>query len=140
MTRPLAGLAALLLVLPVRAEDKKPEPATIAHVELTGDLDEAPVGESAFGGSADENLKQKLDRIAKAKADPKVKALILDLHDLKLGVFGFGKVDEVRGAIADFRKSRQEGLCLPRRDRRARLPDRLRLRPGDRPRGRRRSG
>ena len=105
MTRPLAGLAALLLVLPVRAEDKKPEPATIAHIELTGDLDEAPVGESTFGSSTGENLKQKLDRIAKAKADPKVKALILDLHDLKLGVFGFGKVAEVRGAVADFRKS-----------------------------------
>jgi protease-4 len=111
MTRPLAGFVALLLVLPIRAEDKKPEPATIAHVELTGDLDEAPVGESAFGGSTDENLKQKLDRIAKAKADPKVKALILDLHGLELGVFGFGKVAEVRGAVADFRKSGKKVYC-----------------------------
>jgi protease IV len=94
----------LAVVAPTRAEDKK-EPPVIAHVALSGDLDEAPAGESAFGGSAGENLRQKLDRIAKAKADPKVKALLLELHDLKLGLFGFGKVQEVRGAIADFRKS-----------------------------------
>jgi len=88
----------------VRADDKK-EPLVIAHVALTGDLDESPVAESAFGGSSAENLKQTLDRIAKAKADVKVKALLLDIHDLKLGLFGFGKVEEVRHAVADFRKS-----------------------------------
>ena len=71
----------------------------------SGDLDEAPAGESALGGSAGENLRQNLDRIARAKADPKVKALVLEVHDLQLGLFGFGKVQEVRGAIADFRKS-----------------------------------
>jgi protease IV len=87
-----------------RADDKK-ESRIIAHVALSGDLDEAPVGESSFGGSAGESLKQKLDRIAKAKTDPKVKALLVDIYDLKLGLFGFGKVQEVRGAIADFRKS-----------------------------------
>jgi protease-4 len=90
--------------LAVRAEDKK-EPPVIAHVALSGDLDEAPVAESAFGGSSAENLKQILDRIAKAKADGKVKALVLDIHDLKLGLFGFGKVEEVRRAVADFRKA-----------------------------------
>ena len=88
--------------VPARAEDKAP---VIAHVALSGDLDEAPVGESALGGPSGENLRQKLDRIAKAKADPNVKALLLDIHDLKLGLFGFGKVHEVRGAVADFRKS-----------------------------------
>jgi protease-4 len=97
----VVGLAA---AVPARADDKKESPV-IAHVGLSGDLDEAPVAESAFGGSSSENLKQTLDRIAKAKADPKVKALLLDIHDLKLGLFGFGKVEEVRHAIADFQKS-----------------------------------
>jgi protease-4 len=95
------------------AEEKKKdvEPPVIAHVVLSGDLDEAPAGESTFGGTADENLKQKLDRIAKAKADPKVKALLVEIHDLELGLFGFGKVGEVRGAIADFKKSGKKAFA-----------------------------
>ena len=101
--------AAVVLALAVPAaradEEKKDDKPVVAHIVLTGDLDEAPVGESPFGGVAGENLKQKLDRIAKAKKDPKVKALLLEIHDLKLGLFGFGKVDEVRAALADFRKS-----------------------------------
>jgi protease-4 len=99
-----AVVIGLAVAIPVRAEAKS-EPPVIAQVALSGDLDEAPVAESAFGGSSAENLKQTLDRIAKAKADAKVKALLLDIHDLKLGLFGFGKVEEVRHAIADFRKS-----------------------------------
>ncbi|HJZ90350.1 MAG TPA: signal peptide peptidase SppA [Gemmataceae bacterium] len=92
--------------VPARAADeKKDEKALIAHVALSGDLDEAPAGESIFGSDPGQNLKQKLDRIAKAKTDAKVKALLIELHDLKLGLFGFGKVNEVRAAIADFRKS-----------------------------------
>jgi protease IV len=92
--------------VPARAADeKKDEKGLIAHVALTGDLDEAPAGESIFGSDSGQNLKQKLDRIAKAKTDAKVKALLIELHDLKLGLFGFGKVNEVRAAIADFRKS-----------------------------------
>src|SRR5262249_42013749 len=92
--------------VPARAADeKKDEKALIAHVALSGDLDEAPAGESIFGSDPGQNLKQKLDRIAKAKTDAKVKRLLIELHDLKVGLFGFGKVNEVRAAIADFRKS-----------------------------------
>src|SRR5437764_13302130 len=87
------------VVVPARGDNKREAPV-VAHVALSGDLDEAPAGESALGGSAGENLRQKLDRIARAKADPKVKALVLEVHDLQLGLFGFGKVQEVRGAIA----------------------------------------
>src|SRR5262249_28771021 len=75
--------------VPARAADeKKDEKALIAHVALSGDLDEAPAGESIFGSDPGQNLKQKLDRIAKAKTDAKVKALLIELHDLKLGLFG----------------------------------------------------
>src|SRR5262245_57102349 len=58
--------------VPARAaDDKKDEKGLIAHVALTGDLDEAPAGESIFGSDPGQNLKQKLDRIARAKSDPK---------------------------------------------------------------------
>ena len=108
MTSRQVWCAAVLLAAAVpvwAADEKKDEKPVIAHVALTGDLDESPVGESMFGSAPGENLKQTLDRIARAKADPKVKALLLEIHDLELGLFGFGKVNEVRGAVADFRKS-----------------------------------
>ena len=85
------------------AEDKKPaEPPVpqIAHMTLTGDFDEAPVsGESLFGPPS-ENMTMKLERIRKAGADERVKALYLQIHDLEVG---FGKLNEIRRAIADFR-------------------------------------
>jgi protease IV len=86
-------------------DKKKDDVPVVAHIRLSGDLDEAPPGESLFGSSSNENLKMQLDRIAKAKADPKVKALFLELHGLKLGLFSFGKIHEVRQAVAEFRKS-----------------------------------
>src|SRR5262245_5322973 len=111
-SRPLWSLVIVLTAVanPLRAADEKKDgkPADkplIAHVALSGDLDEAPAGDSPFGSSTAENLKQKLDRIAKAKADPKVKALLLEIDGLELGLFGFGKVNEVRAAVADFRKA-----------------------------------
>src|SRR5262245_60384753 len=93
------------------ADDEKKDKKTtdknkpvIAHIRLSGDLDEAPIGEGLLG-AVGENLSMKLDRIKKAKNDPNVKALLVELEGLNLGLFGFGKVGEVRQAIADFRKS-----------------------------------
>src|SRR5690348_8064919 len=54
--------------------DEKPEGkvARVAHIKLSGDLDESPVpGESLFGAPP-ENLKIKLDRIRKAAKDDRV--------------------------------------------------------------------
>ena len=103
----LVVVGSLAITFPVVAADHKKEPPLIAHISLSGDLDESPTGDasSLLASEPEENLKQKLDRIAKAKADPKVKALLLEIHDLELGLFSFGKVNEVRAAIADFRKS-----------------------------------
>ena len=108
------ALAALLLtfgIAPLTAAEEKPakkekksDKPIVAHLVLKGDLDESPSGESPFGGSS-ESLRQKLERIQKAKNDPKVKALLIEIEDLNLGLFGFGKVEEVRQAILDFRKS-----------------------------------
>ncbi len=112
--RLLFGIAtALFVVVPVRAEDKKKDnksSSLIAHIKISGGLDEAPVGESLFGGSS-ENLKMKLDRIKKAKKDPNVKALLVELEGLEFGLFSFGKIDEVRRAIADFRESGKKTYC-----------------------------
>jgi len=109
MTRLGLSIAfALIFAAPMSAadkKDKKESPPTIAHIELSGDLDESPVAESLLGGAGGESLRMKLDRIAKAKADPLVKGLLIEIKDLSFGVFSFGKIEEVRAAIADFRKS-----------------------------------
>lgn len=95
------------------ADEKKDKPKgdpVIAHIKLSGDLDETPEGDSPFGASA-ENLKARLDRIKKAKKDPAVKALLLHLEGLEFGLFSFGKIEEVRRAVADFRASGKKAYC-----------------------------
>lgn len=92
-------------------KDKDKAAPILAHIKLSGDLDEAPIGESLFGGMGAENLRMKLDRIKKAKKDANVKALLLHVEGLEFGLFSFGKVDEVRRAIADFRSSGKKVYC-----------------------------
>ena len=81
-------------------KDKKDTSPLIAHVKLSGALDEAPVASDPLFGGGSENFKSKLDRIAKAKADSQVKALFLEFNNLAIG---FGKLDELRRAVADFK-------------------------------------
>ena len=82
--------------------DDKPEGkvARVAHIKLSGDLDESPVPAESLFGTPPENLRIKLDRIKKAAKDDRISALYVELKDLEVG---FGKVHEIRRAIADFR-------------------------------------
>jgi protease IV len=111
--RPAPVLAALLLLAapallfaddedaPKKTKKDKPKSeAVVAHIRLAGDLDETPTATDPLFGSTSESLKTKLDRLAKAKADANVKAVVLQLNDLKIG---WGKLDELRKAIADVR-------------------------------------
>lgn len=84
-----------------KKEDGKDEPssARIAHIKLSGSLDESPVADSLFGPPG-ENLRMKLDRIRKAAKDERIKGLYLDIKSLSIG---FGKLNELRTAIAEFR-------------------------------------
>lgn len=94
---------------PKKGKDKKESGPQIAHIKLSGDLDEAPtLPEPIFGGAGGESLKTKLERIAKAKKDDNVKALYLEFGGLSIG---FGKVDELRQAIADFKQSGKKVYC-----------------------------
>jgi protease-4 len=92
--------AVLILAGPSRADDAKP--AHVAHIKLTGDLDESPPPLDPLLGLGGENFKAKLDRIKKAKKDAAVQALYLQIEGLGIG---WGKVDELTKAIADFRQS-----------------------------------
>ena len=81
--------------------DVKPEKVTpkVAHIKLSGSFDEAPGSEPLFGPPS-ENLLAKIERIKKAAKDPEVKALYLQIGSLEVG---FGKLNELRKAVADFR-------------------------------------
>ncbi len=104
---------ALLLVPAVAAAQepkKKDDPAPIprvAHVLLGGSLEEGAPAEGPFGGGS-ETLRQKIDRIKKAAKDKNVSALYLHLDDLSVG---FGKVHELRRAVADFRATGKKAFA-----------------------------
>lgn len=104
---PLALCAWLTGVLITGADEpKKPDTtkatATVAHIKLSGSLDEAPVNDELPFGNVAENFKAKLARIQKAKNDTAVKAIYLHLDGLGIG---WAKVDDLSRALADFRSS-----------------------------------
>jgi protease-4 len=96
----LALLAAAATARPLHAAEHTT--ATLAHIRLSGELSEAPVVSDPFFGTTQENFKSKLDRIKKAKGDSSVQGLLLQIEGLEVG---WGKVHELRQAVADFRKS-----------------------------------
>ncbi len=96
---PLVALVAFVATAPVRAANPL---MTIAHIKLSGDLDEAPVISDPFSSGSSENFKTKLDRIKKAKTDKTIKGLYLYIDNVGIG---WAKLDELTRALADFRKS-----------------------------------
>jgi protease-4 len=91
-----------------RAEDTKTT-ASLAHIKLSGSLDESPPSADPLFGGSSENFKTKLDRIKKAKTDKDIKALYLQLDGLGVG---WAKIDELSRAIADFRTSGKKAFAF----------------------------
>lgn len=90
-------------------EPAKKTTATVAHIKLSGDLSEAPVPDETLFGPPQENLLIKLSRIKKAAKDDKIAALYVELGSLDGA--GLGKINEVRQAILDFRKSGKKAFA-----------------------------
>ncbi len=99
---------ALLAVAGSRLRAAEPPAVTIAHIRLSGTLDEAPAAEDPLFGHGGENLRMKLERIKKARDDKSVKALYLEIDGIEAG---WGKLDELRRAVADFRKSGKKAFA-----------------------------
>lgn len=85
-------------------DDASPLPR-VAHVKLNGGLDEGASDDEPLAGGG---LRDTLDRIRKAAKDDKVKALYLELGALDVG---FGKVNELRRAVADFRAAGKKAFA-----------------------------
>jgi protease-4 len=103
---------ALLLPVPARADkDKEKKPAEkpaekktvkIAHIKLSGSMTEKAPTVDPLLGNIGETFKDRLDRIKKAGADKEVGALLLEIDGVTAG---WGKLNELRQAIAGFRKT-----------------------------------
>jgi protease-4 len=99
----LAGVLALGLSGSVRADEgTEKKVAQVAHIHLSGDLEERAPAADAFGGALGESFRTKLDRLKRAAADKEIKALVLEIDGLALG---WGKVEELTRAIKEFRQS-----------------------------------
>jgi len=100
----LAMLGVALAGLSVRADEPKTDKKTVslAHIKLSGSLDEAPPSADPLFGGIGENFKTKIDRIKKARRDANIHALYLQIDNASLG---WAKLDELSRTIADFRKS-----------------------------------
>lgn len=85
-----------------KKDEKKPAGAKVAHIKLSGKFDESPVSEDTLFGPPQENLNSKLNRIRKAAKDADVKTIYFELGEVEVG---FGKLNELKRAIADARKA-----------------------------------
>lgn len=102
------GLAALILFTAATRAEEPVKSATVAHIKLSGAPSEsASAGDSLFGGGG-ETFKIKLDRIKKARDDKDVRAIYFQLDELDVG---WGKVDELRRAIRDFRATGKKAFA-----------------------------
>ena len=107
----MALLIGLTLPLLARADDKvapkdnekpkeKPKPALIAHIKLSGSLEESAPSSDAFLGSLSENFKSRIDRLKKVGNDKTVSAVLLEIDGVSAG---WGKLHELRSAITKLR-------------------------------------
>lgn len=95
-------LSLLVVANPSSARAADSSTVTLAHIRLHGDLSEAPTTEDPIFGTAAENFQSKLDRIRKAERDASINGLLLQIDGLEIG---WGKLNELRQAIAHFRKA-----------------------------------
>jgi len=90
----------------ILAQEKKAEeklkPSAIAHIRISGALEEGVAPADPLFSNMQETLKSKLDRIKKASTDPNVKGLILEIDGVAVG---WGKLDELTEALNNFKKS-----------------------------------
>lgn len=100
----LAGAAAAGLAgFPARGDEPtRPAPPVVLDLTLKGTLGEEPAAVGLDGAAIKDNLKGVVDRINKARADPAVRAMVLRIHGLSIGL---AKGHEIRRAVARFRES-----------------------------------
>jgi len=87
-----------------KKEEDSPLPR-VAHIKLSGHLEEGASDDEPMAGKG---LRDILDRIRKATKDEKVKAMYVELGSLEVG---FGKVNELRKALTEFRAAGKKAFA-----------------------------
>ena len=94
---------------PKKEKDAAAAVPILADLTLKGTITEDPTPIGLDGAPIADNLKGIIDRIGKAKADDRVKGLVLRLRDLSVG---WAKGHELRQAIKDFRASGKTAFAV----------------------------
>jgi len=102
--------AAIALPAPLLADDDAarakadapPKPAVVVELTFKGSISEAPSPVGLDGAAITDNLQGLLDRMARARADKDVKALVVKVRGLSVG---WARANELREAIRAFRAS-----------------------------------
>jgi protease IV len=86
-------------------------PAEPVFVDLTlkGKIHEDPTPLGLDGAPVSDNLQGIVNRISRAKADPKVKGLVVRLRDIEVG---WAKSNELRSALKTFRSSGKKVFAI----------------------------
>ncbi len=99
------GLAAVAKESPKPASSQEAKKETkkvrLARLTLSGEYPESPGGSGPFA-ELGSDLKKLLGRIKKAKEDDTIAGMVIAFEEVSMGR---GKLNELRSAIADFRKS-----------------------------------
>jgi protease-4 len=98
----VGGLSIGLLVYSFRHNEPKVKDNSVLTLRIEGDLPDYVPDDFTrrLLGQDDESLTNLLMQIKKAKVDKRVSAILLDI---KMSGAGWGKADEIREAVADFR-------------------------------------
>jgi protease-4 len=92
----------MMVMSPASLQAAERAVVNLAQIKLHGELDETPVAKDPLFGVGAENFNTKLERIKRAKDDADIQALYLQIDGLSIG---WGKLDELRRAVADVRKA-----------------------------------
>src|SRR5579871_3078488 len=86
----LLAIVLLIAAASYASAADEPKATKLAHIKLSGDLDETPVANDPLFGALSESFKDKLDRITKASKDKDVAAILLQIDNVSVG---WGKTD-----------------------------------------------
>ncbi len=100
--RTSAFFASILILFFAAAQAADTDVTTLAHIKLSGTLDETPIGDDPLFGAGGENFRSKLERIKKAKKDPAIQGLVL-------------QIDGIQCALGQARRTAPRDLRFPRR-------------------------
>jgi protease IV len=107
----LVSLAGMAIMMAFAGSEPHVAAGSVLTLKVAGDLDELPPS-SVFGlaGSNRETLRSLLETIRKAKADTRITGIVLTPSSL--GAPSWGKLQEVRDAIVDFRRSGKKAVAF----------------------------